>query len=1514
MPVHRFLSRRLIATAAAAALVAGVGAIALVRSGGDHADADAARWAAITEQPDERSASFVAAKAKRRIEVSGLTSPTGQVFAEPDGSFVATQTIEPVRARRADGSWGPIDTTLQPQADGTFRTAATPAAVTVSGGGTGPLMVLRDDAGHELSMTWPAPLPKPAVAGAVATFAEVLPGVDLQVRGDRTGARKVLVVKTPEAARSQALREIAFDLHTAGVTVAETGAETLSATDANGKVVFATPTSSVWDARTAVSETGALQTGEWGPSDAAKLGTVGVRLDGDRLLMSPDPAVLLAGDAQFPIRIDPVWGWTGQNAWQLVSTQDKNKSYWNGGDRENDPEGKVSVGRTRNGSVESDFRAFMRFDTSFFRGKDVREAHFYTVMSYAWSWACNESNYKLGIYRYSGMNTGLTWNNHEGGWGSSIAERSETWGNKNGNCAGDLSVDTTVTSYAQDASNLGWGDMQFGLRSMNESCDSQGECKSWRRFKEAGSAPDGGTVMRLSVRYNTPPGVADGIQVDGRACDNTTLTAGAGASYTVSAVLHDPDNENVTGVLHVFNSDGTVLRTLDSGTVGNGTRVSWQISTAWLVSNRTYSLIVMTSDTIANSWSPTCKLSVDLLPPAIADVDSVDYPDDGAPHGSVGRTGDFLLKVPADAAKVLYGPSDPPTTELALSGANPTVQLTPTAQGVNFVHVKTVDAAGNQSTTYHYQYVAGAPSDPIGHWKLDDGSGTTAVDTPYPGNPDDVNKPLTITGSGGMQWVADHAEDKLEHGTYLRSNGGYQRVSTSGPVVDTTRSYTVSAWARLTGSTLPTTNEPVVTAAGTRVSAFNLSYGPTTQSWGFTVSTADNETTNTSWVRAASATPARLGVWTHLAGVYDAGSKKAMMYVNGVKVAEKPVTSVWKAGGPLDIGSVLWTGSSGTPFHGDIDDVRAYNRVVAPEEFVGLTRRAEAWWSFDDGLSTTADRTGNGRSATLVDGTAVSPGFTGHGVSLNGTNSQVTTAGPAVRTDGSFTVSAWVRLLRGENWQTVVSQDGTRISGFFLKYNGGQKRWEFHLPGQDADNPAWATGVLSTEPARIGEWTHLAGVYDAERQQVQLWVDGALQGTATAAPQWNATGPLVIGRGKTSGTAVDFLYGDIDEVMAHTGALNAQQIAVLADRARRLPATHQLSADFTGDGKADSLVIQAYPDQQMKLWQLTSSTGQPLETPVEVWDSQFAPWDMPSGWQHDGARWNAADFNGDGMADISLTLRNDAMNPGAWVRNTQVWLFYSTGSGFDAPQLTWESTDGSWPLDHLKVDAGDVTGDGKGDLVIMRDDAASGFHVFTFAGDTFGLQAPVEWYGLGTQFANSDAKRITNRVADFNGDGKADLVQFYQQDNNRTMIYVNPSDGARFTGRTMYWDSGANGLSMALAKPVVADVTGDGKADVVVYYNAGTSRQLWQWTSTGTGLAAPSVWTDTATCTGCATAMNSWADLSFVAGNFDGDADKDLLGIRTTPGSQQFTLWGFMSTGTGFAAPTTRYVSGPNGL
>src|ERR1019366_7563593 len=210
--------------------------------------------------------------------------------------------------------------------------------------------------------------------------------------------------------------------------------------------------------------------------------------------------------------------------------------------------------------------------------------------------------------------------------------------------------------------------------------------------------------------------------------------------------------------------------------------------------------------------------------------------------------------------------------------------------------------------------LAGAPSGmaaqspPLpGHWTFDEGSGTTAADSSGGGHP--------LTLQGGATWASG-----VVGANALSVNGSQQYAQSAAPVIDTTQSFTVSAWVYLNNVN---GYQTFVSQDGTQISGFFLQLRGDTHQFAFT--------------RPAYDSPKALGViatapniipqpdeWYHLAGVYNAQAQTISLYVNGTLQQTQPFVPNWSASGPLAVGRSLFNSARADYVSGEIDDVQTY--------------------------------------------------------------------------------------------------------------------------------------------------------------------------------------------------------------------------------------------------------------------------------------------------------------------------------------------------------------------------------------------------------------------------------------------------------------------------------------------------------------------------------------------------------------------------------------------------------------
>ena len=251
-------------------------------------------------------------------------------------------------------------------------------------------------------------------------------------------------------------------------------------------------------------------------------------------------------------------------------------------------------------------------------------------------------------------------------------------------------------------------------------------------------------------------------------------------------------------------------------------------------------------------------------------------------------------------------------------GTNPTSPLIDTITAGNCYKYQYVvaDNVGNQDT---------ATSSSVAHtafgayWAFDAGSGTSAVDSSANSN--------TATLQAGAGWTAG----KVGANALSLNGTSTSWASAPNPVVDTSQSYSVSAWVKendLTGT------HTFVSADGTSVSPFYLQRRSDGQ-FAFTNEASDSTAATEKIVSGTSAT---VGIWYHLTGVYNKGAGTIELYVNGVSQGTTTVTAGWKVLGSTNIGRGQWSGGPVDYANAAIDEVHFYDRVLTPSEIAILAQ------------------------------------------------------------------------------------------------------------------------------------------------------------------------------------------------------------------------------------------------------------------------------------------------------------------------------------------------------------------------------------------------------------------------------------------------------------------------------------------------------------------------------------------------------------------------------------------------
>ncbi|WP_219508092.1 LamG-like jellyroll fold domain-containing protein [Nonomuraea ceibae] len=181
-----------------------------------------------------------------------------------------------------------------------------------------------------------------------------------------------------------------------------------------------------------------------------------------------------------------------------------------------------------------------------------------------------------------------------------------------------------------------------------------------------------------------------------------------------------------------------------------------------------------------------------------------------------------------------------------------------------------------------------------------------------------------------------YSEVAGKQGKAILLNGGPTKsalASAEAPALTTDKDFSLAGWVKL--DTLAN-SVALLNQNGTRNSAVEVGFDYLTKKWYMRMHHDDSASAATT---VTSTPAAQSGVWTHLAGTFDADSKKMRLYVNGAPSGEDAFAGTpWASTGAFNLnGSNLYGGASGSSTKANFDEVRVYDRTLSETELSWMT-------------------------------------------------------------------------------------------------------------------------------------------------------------------------------------------------------------------------------------------------------------------------------------------------------------------------------------------------------------------------------------------------------------------------------------------------------------------------------------------------------------------------------------------------------------------------------------------------
>jgi hypothetical protein len=322
------------------------------------------------------------------------------------------------------------------------------------------------------------------------------------------------------------------------------------------------------------------------------------------------------------------------------------------------------------------------------------------------------------------------------------------------------------------------------------------------------------------------------------------------------------------------------------------------------------------------------------------------------------------------------------------------------------------------------------------------------------------------------------------------------------------------------------------------------------------------------------------------------------------------------------------------------------------------------------------------------------------------------------------------------------------------------------------------------------------------------------------------------------------------------------------------------AGDVNGDGYADVIVgADGYDNGQADEGRAFVYHGSPAGLATTA---AWAAESNQAGALFGAAVATAGDVNGDGYSDVIVGARN---YDNGQTDEGRAYVYLGSAAGLNTPAWTAESDQASSSFGISVGAAGDVNGDGYSDVIVgarWYDNGQSDEgRAYVYHGSAAGLAATAAWTAESNQASAYFGQSVAT-AGDVNGDGYGDVIvgadyaDYGQTDEGRAYVYFGSAAGL---GGTAAWtaESDQAGAYFGHSVATAGDVNGDGFADVIVgaySYDGGQTDEgrAFVFLGSAAGPATTAAWTAESD-----QAYSWFGFLVGTAGDVNGDGYADVI-------------------------------------
>ena len=211
----------------------------------------------------------------------------------------------------------------------------------------------------------------------------------------------------------------------------------------------------------------------------------------------------------------------------------------------------------------------------------------------------------------------------------------------------------------------------------------------------------------------------------------------------------------------------------------------------------------------------------------------------------------------------------------------------------------------------------------------------------------------------------------------------------------------------------------------------------------------------------------------------------------------------------------------------------------------------QGYWALDE--TSGQRRDSSGRANHLADNNTVgsAAGRVGLAADLESDNQEYLSIGDAGQNGldirGSLTLVGWMNAERLDDWLVLAAKydfGSSNNRAYRLDVRYADAVGLIVSPNGGLSSSGYVLEAHPASPLSVGRWYHVAGVYDATRRTMSVYLDGDLIGSRSVSYStvYNSSAPFMLGANVQGSQVVQHFDGRLDDWRVYSRALSEGEI------------------------------------------------------------------------------------------------------------------------------------------------------------------------------------------------------------------------------------------------------------------------------------------------------------------------------------------------------------------------------------